>query len=65
MLHVTGPGVRTDRAHCVQAPDSGGHCDWREPVDLHRHRYMTEDVALGLAGYDRERLQALLHRGLA
>jgi opine dehydrogenase len=26
--------------------DSG---DWRETIDLHRHRYMTEDVLLGLA----------------
>src|SRR5205085_2118692 len=26
--------------------DSG---DWREHIDLHRHRYMTEDVVLGLA----------------
>jgi len=23
--------------------------DWREKIDLHSHRYMTEDVALGLA----------------
>jgi opine dehydrogenase len=23
--------------------------DWREPVDLFSHRYMREDVALGLA----------------
>jgi opine dehydrogenase len=23
--------------------------DWREHIDLHRHRYMTEDVVLGLA----------------
>ena len=23
--------------------------DWREKIDLHTHRYMTEDVALGLA----------------
>jgi opine dehydrogenase len=26
--------------------DSG---DWREPIDLHAHRYMTEDTVLGLA----------------
>ena len=26
--------------------DSG---DWREHIDLHKHRYMTEDVVLGLA----------------
>jgi opine dehydrogenase len=26
--------------------DSG---DWRETIDLHHHRYMTEDVLLGLA----------------
>jgi opine dehydrogenase len=26
--------------------DSG---DWRERIDLHAHRYMTEDTALGLA----------------
>jgi opine dehydrogenase len=26
--------------------DSG---DWREKVDLHRHRYMTEDVVFGVA----------------
>jgi opine dehydrogenase len=26
--------------------DSG---DWRERIDLHRHRYMREDVGLGLA----------------
>jgi opine dehydrogenase len=29
--------------------DSG---DWREHIDLHRHRYMTEDVVLGLAFLD-------------
>lgn len=23
--------------------------DWREPIDLHRHRYVTEDTELGLA----------------
>jgi opine dehydrogenase len=23
--------------------------DWREPIDLHAHRYMTEDTVLGLA----------------
>ena len=26
--------------------DSG---DWRETIDLHRHRYMLEDTVLGLA----------------
>jgi opine dehydrogenase len=26
--------------------DSG---DWREAIDLHRHRYMREDTAMGLA----------------
>ncbi|MEI7968061.1 MAG: NAD/NADP octopine/nopaline dehydrogenase family protein [Betaproteobacteria bacterium] len=26
--------------------DSG---DWREPIDLHHHRYVTEDIELGLA----------------
>jgi opine dehydrogenase len=29
--------------------DSG---DWREHIDLHRHRYMTEDVVFGLAFLD-------------
>ena len=29
--------------------DSG---DWREHIDLHQHRYMTEDVVLGLAFLD-------------
>ena len=29
--------------------DSG---DWREHIDLHRHRYMTEDVVYGLAFLD-------------
>jgi opine dehydrogenase len=29
--------------------DSG---DWREHIDLHHHRYMTEDVVLGLAFLD-------------
>ena len=29
--------------------DSG---DWREHIDLHKHRYMTEDVVLGLAFLD-------------
>jgi opine dehydrogenase len=23
--------------------------DWRERIDLHQHRYVTEDIALGLA----------------
>ncbi|MFP6757795.1 MAG: NAD/NADP octopine/nopaline dehydrogenase family protein, partial [Alphaproteobacteria bacterium] len=26
-----------------------GSGDWREPLDLHHHRYMREDVAYGLA----------------
>lgn len=30
----------------VELQDSG---DWRERIDLHAHRYMREDVALGLA----------------
>ena len=30
----------------VELQDSG---DWRERIDLHTHRYMREDVALGLA----------------
>ena len=30
----------------VDLQDSG---DWRETIDLHEHRYMREDVALGLA----------------
>ena len=34
-----------DAAH-ERLTDSG---DWREPIDLTRHRYMREDVALGLA----------------
>ena len=29
--------------------DSG---DWREHIDLHQHRYMTEDIVLGLAFLD-------------
>ncbi len=43
--HYTGDRWMYGDAH-KRLVDSG---DWREHIDLHTHRYMTEDVVLGLA----------------
>jgi opine dehydrogenase len=43
--HYTGDRWMYGDAH-RRLTDSG---DWREHIDLHSHRYMTEDVVMGLA----------------
>ena len=43
--HYTNDRWMYGDAH-KQLVDSG---DWREHIDLHTHRYMTEDTVLGLA----------------